>query len=218
MNIYRPAMLVLGLSFGLLLSTAEAADVGGLQLGLPANVTASMQGIDAHRIAEHVRFLANDLLEGRGTGTRGGGGLRTVEQWRSYLARYSADFLQVAADEDAEDANTALCECFEGDAVQNCDRLVRTGGSISFPPVNKREKGYVTELTTVQIKRDAPSYSVEALCALRPTKSKMTGCNVDTGSASLHLRVLGPDDQVLAHADVADRTRDPRSFLGFQQT
>lgn len=71
LNIYRPAMLVLGLSFGLLLSTAEAAD-GGPQLGLPANVTASMQGIDAHRIAEHVRFLANDLLEGRGTGTRGG--------------------------------------------------------------------------------------------------------------------------------------------------
>ena len=27
-----------------------------------------MQGIDAHRIGEHVRFLANDLLEGRGTG------------------------------------------------------------------------------------------------------------------------------------------------------
>jgi Zn-dependent M28 family amino/carboxypeptidase len=71
MNICRPAMLVLGLSFGLLLSTAEAADVGP-QLGLPSNVTASMQGIDAHRIAEHVRFLANDLLEGRGTGTRGG--------------------------------------------------------------------------------------------------------------------------------------------------
>ncbi len=33
---------------------------------------ASMQGIDPHRIGEHVRFLANDLLEGRGTGTRGG--------------------------------------------------------------------------------------------------------------------------------------------------
>jgi Zn-dependent M28 family amino/carboxypeptidase len=71
MNIYRPAMLVLGLNCGLLLSAAHAADVGS-QLGLAANVTASMQGIDAHRIAEHVRFLANDLLEGRGTGTRGG--------------------------------------------------------------------------------------------------------------------------------------------------
>src|SRR5271170_5703178 len=33
---------------------------------------ASMLTIDPHRIAEHVRFLANDLLEGRGPGTRGG--------------------------------------------------------------------------------------------------------------------------------------------------
>jgi Zn-dependent M28 family amino/carboxypeptidase len=31
-----------------------------------------MQGIEARHIAEHVRFLANDLLEGRGPGTRGG--------------------------------------------------------------------------------------------------------------------------------------------------
>src|SRR3984885_4403140 len=71
MNIYRPAMLVLGLTCGFMAGASVAADAGP-QLGLPANVTASMQGIDAHRIAEHVRFLANDLLEGRGTGTRGG--------------------------------------------------------------------------------------------------------------------------------------------------
>ena len=31
-----------------------------------------MRGIDAERIRAHVRFLADDLLEGRGTGTRGG--------------------------------------------------------------------------------------------------------------------------------------------------
>jgi len=71
MNICRPAMLVLGLSFGLFLSTAEAADPGP-QLGLPAGAAAAMQRIDARRIAEHVRFLADDLLEGRGPGTRGG--------------------------------------------------------------------------------------------------------------------------------------------------
>jgi Zn-dependent M28 family amino/carboxypeptidase len=71
MKIYRPAMLVLGLSFGFTAGVSTAADAGS-QVGLPANVAASMQGIDAHRIAEHVRFLSNDLLEGRGTGTRGG--------------------------------------------------------------------------------------------------------------------------------------------------
>ena len=41
-------------------------------LGLPANVAATMQGIDPQRIRAHVRFLSDDLLEGRGTGTRGG--------------------------------------------------------------------------------------------------------------------------------------------------
>ena len=71
MNLSRPAMLMLCLSCGLLAGAAQAADAGP-QLGLPASAAASMQGINAQRIAEHVRFLANDLLEGRGTGTRGG--------------------------------------------------------------------------------------------------------------------------------------------------
>jgi Zn-dependent M28 family amino/carboxypeptidase len=71
MKFHRAAALVLGLSAGWCLSAAQAADVGA-QLGLPANVAAAMQTIDAHRISEHVRFLANDLLEGRAPGTRGG--------------------------------------------------------------------------------------------------------------------------------------------------
>lgn len=41
-------------------------------LALPAAVEASQRGIDPERIRAHVRFLADDLLEGRGTGTRGG--------------------------------------------------------------------------------------------------------------------------------------------------
>jgi Zn-dependent M28 family amino/carboxypeptidase len=66
-----PAMLILGLSAGLSSGACLAADAAA-QLGLPANVAASMHGIEASRISEHVRFLANDLLEGRGPGTRGG--------------------------------------------------------------------------------------------------------------------------------------------------
>jgi Zn-dependent M28 family amino/carboxypeptidase len=38
---------------------------------LPAEAAAAMRGIDAERIRAHVKFLADDLLEGRGTGTRG---------------------------------------------------------------------------------------------------------------------------------------------------
>jgi Zn-dependent M28 family amino/carboxypeptidase len=70
MKFYRPAALVFGLCAGLW-SSAEGIEAAP-QLGLPDDVMAAMQGIDPHRIGEHVRFLANDLLEGRGTGTRGG--------------------------------------------------------------------------------------------------------------------------------------------------
>ncbi len=39
---------------------------------LPATAVAAMQKIDAERIRAHVRYLSHDLLEGRGTGQRGG--------------------------------------------------------------------------------------------------------------------------------------------------
>src|SRR5277367_6822593 len=69
MKFIRPLALVSGL--GLAAAAWTAAD-SGLQLGLPAGAAASMREIDAHRIRAHVKFLANDLLEGRGTGARGG--------------------------------------------------------------------------------------------------------------------------------------------------
>jgi Zn-dependent M28 family amino/carboxypeptidase len=70
MKFYRVAALIFALCAGTC-SSAEGT-VATPQLGLPGDVTASMQGIDPHRIGEHVRFLANDLLEGRAPGTRGG--------------------------------------------------------------------------------------------------------------------------------------------------
>ena len=39
---------------------------------LPATSVAAMQKIDPERIRAHVRYLSHDLLEGRGTGQRGG--------------------------------------------------------------------------------------------------------------------------------------------------
>ncbi len=41
-------------------------------LNLPPAARAAMQSMDADRIRTHVRFLSHDLLEGRGTGQRGG--------------------------------------------------------------------------------------------------------------------------------------------------
>jgi Zn-dependent M28 family amino/carboxypeptidase len=51
---------------------AGAAPDLGRELGLPAKAAIAMRGIDAQRIRAHVRFLSDDLLEGRGTGARGG--------------------------------------------------------------------------------------------------------------------------------------------------
>jgi Zn-dependent M28 family amino/carboxypeptidase len=52
---------------------AAGAGAGAAQeLGIPANAAAAMRGIDAEHIRAHVSFLADDLLEGRGTGARGG--------------------------------------------------------------------------------------------------------------------------------------------------
>jgi Zn-dependent M28 family amino/carboxypeptidase len=51
-------------------SAAPAAKVKSVQL--PAAAFAEMKGIDPEHIRAHVRFLSHDLLEGRGTGQRGG--------------------------------------------------------------------------------------------------------------------------------------------------
>ncbi len=71
MQSYRLTGLALGVAAGWISGAWAAPDLGQ-ELALPANVAASMRGIDAQRIRAHVRFLADDLLEGRGTGSRGG--------------------------------------------------------------------------------------------------------------------------------------------------
>ena len=64
----RAAIFALGMAwmaFGL-----AADDLSSI--GLPPQAVSAMRGIDAGRIRAHVKFLADDLLEGRGPGTRGG--------------------------------------------------------------------------------------------------------------------------------------------------
>ena len=71
----RCSAIVWGMLMGALCAAAapsRAAPDPAAQLGLPPEVAASLQGIDSERIRAHVKFLADDLLEGRGTGTRGG--------------------------------------------------------------------------------------------------------------------------------------------------
>jgi len=64
----RIAVLAVGLTWALF---CAAATDPAAQVGLPAAAAAAMRGIDAERIRAHVKFLSDDLLEGRGTGTRG---------------------------------------------------------------------------------------------------------------------------------------------------
>jgi Zn-dependent M28 family amino/carboxypeptidase len=67
---------------------------------LPGTAIAALQKIDPERIRAHVRFLAHDLLEGRGTGQRGGDiaaeyiatqfalyGLRPVGDYGTYMQK-----------------------------------------------------------------------------------------------------------------------------------
>jgi hypothetical protein len=54
------------------LMTIGLAAVEPAQMNLPPEAAAAMRGIDPQRIRAHVRFLSDDLLEGRAPGTRGG--------------------------------------------------------------------------------------------------------------------------------------------------
>src|SRR6202011_333380 len=71
MQYSRTAVLILAVATGLVSSTRAAPDPA-TDLRLPVNVAAAMRRIDAEGIRAHVRFLSDDLLEGRGTGARGG--------------------------------------------------------------------------------------------------------------------------------------------------
>jgi Zn-dependent M28 family amino/carboxypeptidase len=60
---------------------------------VPAEALAAMRTIDAERIRAHVKFLADDLLEGRGTGQRGG------DVAAAYIAtQFALDGLKPAGD------------------------------------------------------------------------------------------------------------------------
>jgi Zn-dependent M28 family amino/carboxypeptidase len=71
-----------------------AAGDPGAALGLAPGAAAAMRSIDAERIRAHVRFLSDDLLEGRGPGTRGG------ELAAKYIATsFALDGLKPAGDD-----------------------------------------------------------------------------------------------------------------------
>ena len=50
----------------------EPAHAASASAHLPSPAIAALEKIDPEKIRAHVRFLSHDLLEGRGTGQRGG--------------------------------------------------------------------------------------------------------------------------------------------------
>ena len=45
---------------------------------------------------------------------------------------------------------------------------MRLAGTISYPKPDKVARGYITELVTLHIRKDAPAYTVEQLTGLAP--------------------------------------------------
>jgi Zn-dependent M28 family amino/carboxypeptidase len=68
MGVLAVTILICGVSLGQRSRSSKSYD--GARL--PGTAIAAMQKINPDRIRAHVRFLADDLLEGRGTGQRGG--------------------------------------------------------------------------------------------------------------------------------------------------
>src|ERR1700757_2768496 len=65
---------------------AGAGSKGAPSVRLPGGAFAALETINGEHIRWHVRFLAHDLLEGRGTGQRGG------ELAAEYIATQFAEY------------------------------------------------------------------------------------------------------------------------------
>src|SRR5437660_11259314 len=95
----RKSVVVLFLILVISLITLQAASkrsrTADPSIQIPGVAINGVQKIDPERIRAHVRFLSHDLLEGRGTGQRGGDG--AAEYMASQVA---LDGLQPAGDFD----------------------------------------------------------------------------------------------------------------------
>ena len=63
-------------------------------------------------------------------------------------------------------ANVALKTLLDTDDVDDACRLMRLAGCINYPSDDKIGRGYIPELVTLHIRKDAPAYTVEHLTGL----------------------------------------------------
>lgn len=89
-------------------------------------------------------------------------------------------------------ANTALKTLLGTDDVENPSRVMRLAGTISYPPPDKGERGYIAELVTLHIWKDAPTYTVEQLTGLAdiPSDTSAFGFSIKSGRGDHELIAL----------------------------
>lgn len=88
--------------------------------------------------------------------------------------------LQAPCDEPSEfgHAFAALVQNVGADfKVKDAARIMRLGGTVTWPSEKKISKGYVSEVTSVTLKEDARPSDIEALKALEPSAAPLEGEN-----------------------------------------
>jgi hypothetical protein len=120
---------------------------------------------------DHVRITA--ILKAEGLQPALGVVTGTIAHQRYHL--YFLNARPITEADEIKSCNKALKGLFNSDDVDNPSRVMRLAGTVNYPKKDKRLKGYEIELTALHAKRDAPAYSVEALCGLRPASESALG-------------------------------------------
>ena len=72
-------------------------------------------------------------------------------------------------------ANVALKTLLGTDDVEDACPVMRLAGTVNYPSDDKARRGYIAELVTLHIRKDAPAYTVEQLIGLAGKPSSPSG-------------------------------------------
>src|SRR5262249_6938016 len=95
-----------------------------------------------------------------------------------------------ATPQELKTANTTLKTLLGSDDVKNPDRLMRLAGTINYPTPKKAERGYIAELVTLDIRKNATAYTVEHLISLAGKPPDTTGFNTRSGRSDEEIEEL----------------------------
>jgi hypothetical protein len=95
-----------------------------------------------------------------------------------------------ASPAELKNANEALKALFGSDDVKNPDRLMRIAGTINYPTPKKAERGYMAELVTLDIRKNAVTYTVAQLTSLVGHASNAVGFGATSGRNDDELRTM----------------------------